>query len=180
MTVSDIKKLDDMGLKAWDQHDPEAFANLFADKFTWVDDGVPEPIRTKDELREYMKSWFTAFPDMRVKAVNRVFNDDAVGAEIEITGTNKGPLHMAGQSIPATGKKINAHGTYFVKVKNGKVVEFHSHPNLAEMMGQLGVAGGTGGTTGGTTGKTTGGKTTGGKTTGGKTTTGKTTGRNAR
>jgi len=139
MSVKDVERIDEQGMKAWDKHDPDAFAELFADKFDWNDTTMPEPIRTKEGVREYMQAWLTAFPDMRVRQTNRVTNEDSVGVEIEFTGTNKGPLNMAGREIPPTKKKVVAHGTYFARIKNGKIVEFHSHPDIAEMMMQLGL-----------------------------------------
>jgi steroid delta-isomerase-like uncharacterized protein len=139
MSIKDVERIDEQGMKAWDTHDPDAFAELFANKFEWNDTTVPEPIRTKEGVREYMQTWLTAFPDMRVRQTNRVTNEDSVGVEIEFTGTNKGPLNMAGREIPPTKKKVVAHGTYFARIKNGKIVEFHSHPDIAEMMMQLGL-----------------------------------------
>jgi len=139
MTAQEMKKLDDQGMKAWSDHDPEAWAAMFADKFEWRDDSQPEPLKTKDSARNYIQSWLTAFPDMKVKTLNRVVTDDAIGAEIEFSGTNKGPLVMGDRTLPPTNKKVVAHGTYFAKAHNGKIVEFHSHPNVMEMMGQLGL-----------------------------------------
>ncbi|GIG57967.1 hypothetical protein Lfu02_23390 [Longispora fulva] len=141
MTVREMEKLDDTGLKAWDDHDANALLALFADKFEWHDDGLPEPMRTREEVRQFMNGWFTAFPDMHVKRTNRVANDDSVGVELEFTGTNTGPMVMGDKQMPATNKSVNAHGTYFVRTKNGKIVEFHSHPNIGEMLTQLGVQG---------------------------------------
>lgn len=140
MSVKDMEKLDDIGMKAWDDHDTEAWAALFADKFEWSDDTRPEAMRTKEDVRNYMQAWMTAFPDMHVKTLNRVIGNDAVGAELEFSGTNTGPLVMGDQTIPPTNKKVKAHATYFVKAKNGKIVEFHSHPNVMEMMTQLGLS----------------------------------------
>jgi hypothetical protein len=46
---------------------------------------------------------------------------------------------MGGMELPATGRQITGHGTYFVRVEAGKITEFHAHPNAAEMMMQLGL-----------------------------------------
>ena len=59
-------------------------------------------MRSKEEARQYMQAWLTAFPDMHVRRTNRVVSDDAVGTELE----------------------------------------FSSHPDVAEMMGQLGMMSG--------------------------------------
>jgi steroid delta-isomerase-like uncharacterized protein len=140
MSIRDIEQLDDLNMKAWDDHDADAFAALFADDFQATDDSVPNVMRTKDEIKQFSQAWFTAFPDMHLRTTNRVVSEDGVGAEVEFIGTNTGPMVMGEQEIPPTNKKVQAHGTYFARVSGGKVVEFHSHPNMMEMMGQLGMA----------------------------------------
>lgn len=138
MSRDEIERLDDQGMTAWDTHDADAFADLFADEFTVNDVAMPEPITTRDGVRQYAEGWFTAFPDMSVKQMNRVVSDDAVAAEVQFTGTNTGPMIMAGKEIPPTGKPVVGKGTYFARVRNGKVVEFNSYPDIAGMMMQLG------------------------------------------
>jgi predicted ester cyclase len=139
MSVQEMEKLDDTSMRAWDQHDLDAWALLFADKFELRDDTQQQPSRTKEEAKQFMQAWVTAFPDMRVRSLTRVVSDDAVGAELEFSGTNTGPLNMGGQSIPATNKSVVGHAAYFAKAKNGKIIEYHCHPNVLELMGQLGL-----------------------------------------
>ena len=138
MSREEIERLDDQGMAAWDGHDAEAFANLFADEFAVNDVALPGPITTRDGVRQYAQGWFTAFPDMSVKETSRVVGDDAVAAEWQFTGTNTGPMMMAGKEIPPTGKSVVGRGTYFARVRDGKVVEFNSYPDIAGMMMQLG------------------------------------------
>lgn len=76
---------------------------------------------------------------MKVEEQTRVVGDDAVAAEVEFTGTNSGPLSMGGMELAATSRQITGHGTYFVRAEDGKITEFHAHPNAAEMMMQLGL-----------------------------------------
>jgi len=143
MNREELERIDDLGMQAWDQQDPEAFLGLFAEAFVWNDLTVPEPMTTPEEARQYMQGWFTAFPDMRVQTRNRVVDEDAVAAEIEFTGTNTGPLAMGGMEIPATGKSIVGRGSYFARVVDGRITEFSSHPDAAGMMAQLGLLGST-------------------------------------
>jgi steroid delta-isomerase-like uncharacterized protein len=138
MDREELERLDDQGIAAWDGHDAEGFASLFADDFVLNDVGSPEPIRDREGLLAYTNGWFTAFPDMTVKRMNRVVSDDAVAAELEFTGTNTGPMMMGGKEIPPTGKMVTGRGTYFARVRDGKVVEFNSYPDIAGMMMQLG------------------------------------------
>src|SRR6266568_8888782 len=102
-------------------HDAQGFADIFADEFVVNDVATPEPITEKDGVRAYAQAWFTAFPDMSVKQTNRVVSDDAVAAEVQFTGTNTGPMMMAGKEIPPTGKSVIGRGTYFARVRDGKL-----------------------------------------------------------
>jgi predicted ester cyclase len=76
---------------------------------------------------------------MQVKQTNRVIGDDAVAAELEFTGTNSGPMVMAGNEIPPTNKTVTGRGTYIAQIRGDKIVEFRSHPDAAGMMMQLGL-----------------------------------------
>ncbi len=138
MSREEVERIDDQGMTAWDTRDAEAFANLFADDFVLMDLTLPEPLRTKDGARGYAQAWFTAFPDMSVKQTNRVANDDSVAAEVEFRGTNTGSMVMAGREIPPTGKSVIGRGAYFARLREGKIVEFSAHPDVAGMMMQLG------------------------------------------
>src|SRR6266496_1442505 len=121
MSREDVERLDDQGMAAWDAHDAEGFANIFADDFVVNDVASTEPITDKGGVRAYAQAWFTAFPDMSVKQTNRVVSDDAVAAEVQFTGTNTGPMMMAGKEVPPTGRSVIGRGTYFARVKDGKV-----------------------------------------------------------
>jgi len=63
---------------------------------------------------------------------------DAVAAEIEFTGTNTGPMLMAGKEIPPTNETVTGRGIYIARVRGGEIAEFNSYPDVAGMMMQLG------------------------------------------
>lgn len=138
MSREDLERLDDQGMSAWDDHDAEAFVSLFADEFVLHDWTLPEPIRDREEARQYFNAWMTAFPDMRVKQTSRVVGDDAVAAEVQFDGTNSGPMVMAGNEIPPTNKTVTGRGSYIARVRGGKIIEMSAHPDVAGMMMQLG------------------------------------------
>ena len=139
MSKQELERLDDLGIGAWDNHKPDAFVELFADKFVLKDPTLPEPLTTKDAAYAYAQTYITAFPDLRTRRTNRVVGEDSVAGEYEFTGTNTGPLSMGGMEIPATGKKVVGRGAYFSRVKNGKVIEFSAYPDAAGLMTQLGL-----------------------------------------
>ena len=141
MSVQDNLKVDEENIAAWNAHDVDRSVASFPDDVTWHDVGSPQPFKGKDAVRQYIRGWFTAFPDMKITVKNRVITEDQLASEVEFTGTNTGPLELApgAPAIPATGKKINGKGTYFVRFKNGKPVEVHTYPDAAGMMMQLGL-----------------------------------------
>ncbi|WP_077490736.1 ester cyclase [Sinomonas mesophila] len=141
MTADDVRRTDDEGMAAWDAHDPDRFVALLGEGFQFKDTSLPEPLTTADQVKEYMRSWFTAFPDMRVATTNRVISDDSVAAEVEFTGTQTGPLNAGGQEIPPTGKAVRSTGTYFARVEDGKISSFSAHPDSMGLMAQLGLMG---------------------------------------
>lgn len=139
MSREELERLDDQGIAAWNAHDADAFLELFSDELVWSDWTQPEPIRDKEGARRYFDSWGAGFPDMQLKVLDRVVGDDAVAAELEFTGTNTGPLQMGGMEIPATNKSVVGRGSYIARVRDGKIVEFSTHPDAAGMMMQLGL-----------------------------------------
>lgn len=139
MQKAELEALDDQGMAAWSNHDPDAWADMFADEFVYHDWTVPEPIRDKAALKTAFGAWMTAFPDMKISTVSRVVGDDAVAAEVVFNGTNTGPMVMGGMEMPPTGKSAQGRGSYIARVKDGKIVEFRSHPDAAGVMMQLGL-----------------------------------------
>jgi predicted ester cyclase len=113
---------------------------VFPDNVIWHDVSNPQPLEGKEAIGQYLEGWFSAFPDIKITVTNRVVTEDQVAAELDFTGTNSSPLQLApgAPAIPATGKKVHARGTYFVRFKGGKPVEVHSYPDAAGMM-QLGL-----------------------------------------
>jgi len=139
MSIQDNIKQDQEEIAAWNAHDVERALAVFADNVTWQDTGSPQAMN-KDGIRQYLQGWFSAFPDIQITVINRVVTEDQVAAEINFSGTNSGDLQLApGATIPATGRRVNGKGTYFVRFQDGKPVEVHSYPDLAGMMMQLGL-----------------------------------------
>ena len=138
MSREELEQVDDRGIAAWNDHDTDAWVGLFADDFVIYDWTVADAIRDEEGARQYFNAWKTAFPDMQVKQTNRVVGDDAVASEVEFIGTNTGPMVMGGNEIPPTNKAVTGRGSYIGYVRDGKIVEFSSHPDVAGMMMQLG------------------------------------------
>jgi steroid delta-isomerase-like uncharacterized protein len=140
MSIEETSKLDERALKTWNDHDVEAFAALCADDIEWVDTALPEPLRGRAAARQYIQGWLIAFPDIKLHQLNRVVADGSIAAELRFEGTHEGPLQSpGGQSIPPTGQKVTSGGAYFARMRDGKIAEMHSYPDMIGMMAQLGL-----------------------------------------
>jgi uncharacterized protein (TIGR02246 family) len=140
----ELEQLEQACLKAWDKHDADGFVNLLTEDCVVTEDLAPKPIRSRDAARQYAEAWFAAFPDMRIKEKNRVIGDDSMAVELELEGTNTGPLNMGGSQVPPTGRKVTTGVSVFMKAQGGKIKEIHSHPDSLSMMSQLGLSGASG------------------------------------
>jgi steroid delta-isomerase-like uncharacterized protein len=142
MSIQDNEKLAEDFVTTWASRDPDATMALVADGAVWHDVGIPQPLRDRSAMRDYVQSWNTAFPDLVVRIVNKVASEDQVAVEVEFNGTNTGSMQMGPGAplMPPTGKKVvNGRGTCFARVRDGKLIEIHTYPDLAGMMMQLGM-----------------------------------------
>lgn len=142
MSVQETTRIDDAVIAAWNAHDPDKFVSYCADDIVWHDVGSPQPVRGKEGARQYFNNWLTAFPDLKIRVKNRLATEDQVADELEFSGTGKGPIQgpPGMPSIPPTGKRVDgAKGTYFARIRDGKVIEVHSYPDTAGLLTQLGV-----------------------------------------
>ena len=140
MNDNDLIKLNESMIESWNRHDTKKFQTYLDEHIVWRDTGNPEPIKGKEGAGNFLNMWSTAFPDFRIRPLNKVVSGDSIAVEIEFTGTNTGPMKMGDQpEMPATNRNVTNRGCYFAKAKNGRFIEVHTYPDLAGMMVQLGV-----------------------------------------
>jgi steroid delta-isomerase-like uncharacterized protein len=139
MSNEELEQVHSKVMAAWDAGDADAWADLFADEFAWIDWTQPEPITTKEGARKHFGDYANAFPDMQTKTIDSVFGADAYAAEVEWTGVNTGAMAMGPMEIPPTNKSITGRGSFIVHVRDGKIVEFRAHPDAAGIMMQMGL-----------------------------------------
>ena len=92
-------------------------------------------IRGLKDFKQYMSSWFDAFPDGHMAIDDLVVEGDKVVARYTLTGTHKGEF----MGIPATNKKVTGWVIEIDRVAGGKCVEGWSRMDTLALMQQLGV-----------------------------------------
>jgi predicted ester cyclase len=91
------------------------------------------------ELAERAKQGFTAFrsafPDWREEIVDVVAEGDKVVGRFKCSGTHRGEM----MGIPPTGRRQEVDEVYFLRVEDGKFVEFWGLEDNLTRMRQLGL-----------------------------------------
>ena len=131
-----VKKMVD----AFNRHEANAFAALFAPDAVAYDPQYPQPLKGREAIRKDIEDFFQAFPDIQFKISNIIVSGDTVAFEGSAIGTHKGPLAGPTGTVPATNRGVEIRFAAFDRVNaQDLVVEERRYFDLAGMMQQLGL-----------------------------------------
>jgi steroid delta-isomerase-like uncharacterized protein len=121
-------------LAAWNAHDPDAVAALFAEDAVIRDVGSSDTVRGRPAIRARAADLLAAFPDFALRQLDLVVGEDANADRWEATGTHRGRfLGMA-----ATGRRIQVEGATFSRFDaDGLVVEDVNFWDAGALLAQL-------------------------------------------
>jgi steroid delta-isomerase-like uncharacterized protein len=136
MTYNISQQFDQL-LDAWNRHDAKSAASFYDENIIWKDYSMPEPFRGIEGATKVFTMWDKAFPDFKIRVLNKLVGEDMIAFQMEFTGTNTGPLDFPDMQIPATSKKVTSTDASFLKFRNGKLIEVHDYPDVQGMMAQL-------------------------------------------
>jgi steroid delta-isomerase-like uncharacterized protein len=97
-------------------------------------DPFPGQAKGAKGLRDTMKLFHTAFPDMKIIMNDMIAEDNRVMNKFTVTGTHKGEF----MGIPATGKKISYEEVVILRLKDEKIVEHWAVADALSLMQQIG------------------------------------------
>jgi steroid delta-isomerase-like uncharacterized protein len=119
---------------AWNAHDPEAVAALFADHAVIRDVGSPDVLQGRPAIRDRAADLLAAFPDFRLEQLDLVVGEDSNADRWEASGTNAGPF----LGMDATGNRIQVEGATFSRFdSSGLVVEDVNFWDVGALLAQL-------------------------------------------
>lgn len=136
MAEQDNRRLAREAFDAWNAHDPERLAKLIDEKYIGESDTLPGPISGVPGMREFMKIYITAFPDLHFDLDQMLAEGEFVATRWTATGTHGGDL----MGIPPTNRRAVTHGCTVGQFKNGKSVHDWIYWDTANLLRQLGVA----------------------------------------
>jgi steroid delta-isomerase-like uncharacterized protein len=120
---------------AWNAHDPDAVAAVFAADAVIRDVGSRDVLRGRDAIRERAAALLVAFPDFRLEQLDLVVGEDANADRWEATGTQQGPF----LGMDPTGNRIRVEGASFSRFDaSGLVIEDVNFWDVGALLAQLG------------------------------------------
>lgn len=132
------KKTDTLGqqiIDAWNSREDGQITAFYSPAYV-VEDITAGRIREGWEgLRQWTKSVFTAFPNLKYTLISDIEKEDKLVLHWLAKGNHQGPL----MRIPATGKNVFIHGMSILHLENGKVVRGQVMWDLAGVLRQIGL-----------------------------------------
>lgn len=129
--------VNDRTYAAWNAHDADAVAAVFAEDAVVREVGSPMESRGRDAVRARAVALLTAFPDFRLQRLELVIDGDRHADRWILTGTHLGELF----GIPPTGRGVRVEGATFTRLgPDGLVAEDFHFSNTAALLAQLGIA----------------------------------------
>jgi steroid delta-isomerase-like uncharacterized protein len=126
--------INDRTYAAWNAHDPDAVAAVFAEDAVVREIGSPIESRGRAAVRARAVALLTAFPDLHLERVELIIDGDRHADRWILTGTHQGELF----GIPPTGRRVRIEGATFTRLgPDGLVVEDVHLSDLGGLMAQL-------------------------------------------
>lgn len=94
----------------------------------------------KEQARAYNQPFISAFPDLHFNVLRTLVDGDYVVIHWMASGTHTEPLKtMAGDTIPATGKKVSLPVMVITQVNDGKIECEWTGWDQVELLTQMGL-----------------------------------------
>jgi len=123
---------------AFDDGDVDAALALFDDDLETTDPGMGT-VHGLSPFREYLEALKRAVPDARAVVDRMLAADDTVVVEGRFVGTFTGPLATPDGEVEPTGASVDLRFADVSRVRNGKVVSYHTYYDQLGLLTQLGL-----------------------------------------
>ena len=91
-----------------------------ADDFHRYSQATPEAeINSLDDMKKFVKEWYTSFPDAKMEVRKVAAEDDLVAIWVTFAGTHEAPMGP----FPATGKRMESETFGFFRLEQGIIKE---------------------------------------------------------
>jgi len=123
-------------IDAWNRHDADAVISFYAEEATYHSPRFGHTLKGK-ALADFIKSVFTAYPDIRLEVISRGdIGGGLVAAQLMLHGTHTGPF-MDG--TPPTGRTVAYPLASFAQIEGDKIRSEHIYLDRQTVAEQLGL-----------------------------------------
>ena len=125
--------VNDATYAAWNAHDPDAVAAVFAEDAVVREAGMPE-LRGREAVRLRAAMLIGAFPDLQLERIDLLIDGDRHADRWVLSGTHRGVF----LGIAPTGRRVRLEGATFTRLDaDGLVAEDRHFADLAGLIAQL-------------------------------------------
>ena len=126
--------VNDRTYAAWNAHDPDAVAAVFAEDAVVREIGGTGESRGRAAVRARAAALLTAFPDLRLERLDLVIDGARHADRWVLTGTHRGELF----GLAPTGRRVRIEGATFTRLgPDGLVIEDVHLADMAGLLAQL-------------------------------------------
>lgn len=134
-----IREITERGITAFNAHDGAAIESLYAYDAVCTAPGE-FTARGPAQIREFMESWFTAFPDAHSRVTALHYCDDEVSVEEGVfEGTHDGVFRTPMGDVQPTHRRVQGQYVNVVTIRNGKAISQRLIFDRLQLLEQLGL-----------------------------------------
>jgi steroid delta-isomerase-like uncharacterized protein len=116
----------------------DAALSACAEDLEIIDPGMGR-VHGRERFREYLETFKRAMPDARALIDQIVESGETVAVEGRFTGTHTGPLATDDGDVEPTGATVDLRFTDVSRVRDGKIVAYHTYYDQLGLLTQLGL-----------------------------------------
>jgi steroid delta-isomerase-like uncharacterized protein len=123
--------------------DIDAALSVCAEDLEIVDPGMGH-VHGRERFREYLDTFKRAMPDARALIDQTLESGEMVIVEGRFTGTHTGPLTTDDGDVEPTGATVDLRFADISRLRDGKIVAYHTYYDQLSLLAQLGLMDDTG------------------------------------
>jgi steroid delta-isomerase-like uncharacterized protein len=127
----------ELARRSWEivsEWNPDLIEEFYPPDLVWHE--PDQDIRGYEEARQFVSTFFDAFPDMNITVEDAIAEGDQAVTRYTIRGTHRGETEEFG---PPTGRQMELEGITIHRIEGGKIVEEWSRYDNLSVMQQLGL-----------------------------------------
>lgn len=135
MQTKSVAQLVSELIEAWNAHNPERVAALYAKTYEGTDVGEAGLQRGPEAVRQMVARYLSAFPDLEFMAQEMIVQGQCAALMWKARGTHRGSL----MNIPATNRPTEIRGMSLLTVEDGKITREASIWDVAGFLRSIGL-----------------------------------------